>query len=156
MNKRAWLQTVAALFLVMRVVLFERFEQVVLYGWWLLIATGALIFYWLDYRVAVGVVVFGFLASSSAQKAMHSLKPVLLRSGDRIEYVLPDAELQEQFQQAVLISAIAKEEVAKRGLFDTEQIDEYLRFYLISSGKRTMAIPYEWIMGIEINDLPLP
>lgn len=155
MNKPAWLQTLASLILVIRVLLFEKYEQVVRYGWWLCITVTALIFYWFDYRVAIGVVIFGLLVSSLFQNAMQSLKPALLRSGDRIEYVSPEAEIREQFKQAVMIGPIAREEVAKRGLFDTVQIDEYATYYLISTGKKSRAIPYEWIMGIEISELSL-
>lgn len=156
MRKLVWLQTLFSLLLVMRVLLFEKYEEVVLYTWWLVVVIAAVIFYWLDYRVALGVIVFGFLAASWFRKSMQSLKPRLLRSGDRIEYVFPDAELSEQFRQAVMISPMPKEEVARRSLFDAGQIDEYSRFYLISAGKKNRVIPYEWIMGIEIGELPLP
>ena len=156
MNKPAWLQTMASLLLVMRVLLFEKYEQVMRYGWWLFIAVLALIFYWLDYRVAIGMVVLGVFMSALFQKAMQPLKSALLRCGDRVEYVTPDAELQEQFKQAVMIGPIAKEEVARRSLFKPEQIGEYEKFYLITAGKKSVAVPYEWIMGIEIGELPLP
>ncbi len=155
MSKKVWLQTTVAMFLVIRVVLFEKYEQTIKYLWWILTFTVALIFYWLDYRVTVAVVLIGFLSSSFIQKMMQSLKPLLLKSGDRVEYVKPDAELQEQFQQAGLISVIPKKEVLKRKLFDSEQIDEYDRFYLLAGKKKTFVIPYEWIIGIEISELPL-
>lgn len=152
MRDWVWLQTLKSLVFVMRVLFFEKFEMVILIGWWLLISTAGVIFFWLDYRVSIGVMVTGLLIWSFAKEWFMNLKPHLIRRGDTIEFADPNAELSEQFKKAVMISPIAVDVVVKRQLFDSEQAKEYERFFLVTSSQKTLAIPYEWIIGIDFDE----
>ena len=153
MHKMAWWQTVRSLLLVGRVIVFEKYTLSVALFWWIFIGVSVLIFYWLDYRVAVGIALLGLIFSGLFQGYMVNLKHLLLRNGDRIEYALPDqGEMMQQFKTARLLRQMHVEDVAKRSLFDAEHLGFYTRFYLIDTGRKNIVIPYEWIMGIELEE----
>lgn len=140
----------------MRVVLFERFDEVIGFSWWLFVGSAALIFFWLDYRVALGIMVMGMLFRQLVSRVLQPMRVKLLRSGDSIEFVQSDHELSEQFAKGILIGPIKADEAVKRKLFDGEHSEIYRAFFMVSTGKKNRVIPYEWIMGIELNELPLP
>ncbi len=155
MSKWLWLQTIAALVKVFRIFLFEKLDLVVLIIWWLLALALTLIMYWLDYRVAIGVLIVAFAGFPYARSVIRRLKPLLIRSGDLIEYAQPSDTLDNPFKTGIVVSAIPKEEVLKRRLFDVSMIEDYARFYLVMEQQKSKAIPYEWIVTIEVQELPI-
>jgi hypothetical protein len=156
MNSLLWLQMISALFKVFRIFLFEKFTLVMSITWWLIMLAAAVIFYWFDYRIAIFVVTTGILGHFWYRGWVQQFKPLLIKTGDLVEYAEPSASFDAAFSRGVVMSTIPHDEVLRRKLFDAEQVMEYERFYLVSTGKKSKAIPYEWIMQIEVEELPLP
>ncbi len=78
------------------------------------------------------------------------LKRKLLRKGDAIEFVQDNSESDLQtYQRATLIEKLPIASVEKSSLFDKELIQYFDHFYLIKVKKKTLIIPFEWIIAIE-------
>ena len=156
MNSLLWLQMMSALFKVFRIFLFEKYTLVMSMIWWFITAAAVLILYWFDGRVAAFLLIAGLLGYFWYRGWVQQFKPLLIKAGDLVEYAVPSASFDEAFSRGVVMSAIPHDEVLRRKLFDAEQVMEYECFFLVSTGKKSKAVPYEWIMQIEVEELPLP
>ena len=79
-----------------------------------------------------------------------SLRRKLLRLGDSIEFVKDSDEADFQtYVRATIIEKLPIASVKKSSLFNQELIDYYEHYYLIKIKKKTLIIPFEWIIAIE-------
>jgi hypothetical protein len=79
----------------------------------------------------------------------------LVRKGDLVEYMLPQgSSLLQEFKYAKVRHRLNREELTATKLFDKDEAEPYEQFFLIDTGEKNIAIPFEWIMGIEFENSP--
>ncbi|RLA69532.1 MAG: hypothetical protein DRG24_08325 [Epsilonproteobacteria bacterium] len=147
-----WLSYIRSISLALRSVLFEQFAVSVKILWgtfvlfWVLI--GAVISFWLALAIAFTGVVL--LRSIFRGALKHKYR--LIKKGDRVEYALADEnEMIQQFTIRKVRHYLSKDALAQTKLFDPEQIGFYEHYYLVDDGKKSVAIPFDWINSIEID-----
>ena len=80
------------------------------------------------------------------------LKRMLLRLGDSIEFVQDSEEADFQtYERATIIEKLPIASVKKSSLFNKELIEYFEHYYLIKVKKKTLIIPFEWIIAIETD-----
>jgi len=152
LHSAQWLLYIRSVSLALRAVVFDQymlFIQVIwsaFIGFWILI--GVVTSWWI---VLVATVVGAGLYRYVVLWVLRR-KYLLIRNGDTIEYALPDeSNIVQQFAKRKVRYYLSRRELAMTTLFDPEQIDFYEHFFLVDDGKKSVAIPFEWINSIEID-----
>ena len=102
----------------------------------------------------VAVVLLGFFAQNKFYRVMELLKAHLICKGDRVEFANDQQEgYVQKFESAKVLRKMRGEDVALSGLFEKDLIDLYSHFYLMEQEEKNIIVPYEWILGLEIEDL---
>jgi hypothetical protein len=86
---------------------------------------------------------------------MEPSKSKLIRVGDSVEFAedQEDSYIQK-FNSAKILQKMRGEDVLKTGLFSEELIPLYSHFYLVELDDKNAVIPYEWILSIDLVELP--
>ncbi|OQX59832.1 MAG: hypothetical protein B5M52_02145 [Helicobacteraceae bacterium 4484_230] len=154
MNKREmlWLYF-HSISLALRVGVFEQFVLSVKIFWAAFILFLAALGYVVSLWVSVLFILLGILLYKQVYSAAQRNKFRLLRKGDLVEYMLPDGSspLQE-FRRAKVRHRLNSKEVAAAKLFTEDEAELYEQFFLVDTGEKNIAIPFEWIMGIEFEE----
>lgn len=150
--KTVWLH-LKTLWLVLRVILFERLETAFLLVWAFVIAITAVACLWSDIPV-VTVIVAGIVLYWPLSRLARAKRHWLIRRGDRVEYSVPsDDDVIQRFETACILRPMEREYVAQTASFDVELLELYRHFYLVDTGKTNRIIPYEWIVAIDTGSL---
>ena len=139
-----------------RLIMFEKYPLVIKSLWWMVVLSVALIAHFILPWSEVVVVLVGLLSQKSFYRVMEPLKAHLIRKGDRVEFANDQQEgYVQKFESAKVLRKMRGEDVALSGLFEKDLIDLYSHFYLMEQEEKNIIVPYEWILGLEIEDLEI-
>ena len=137
-----------------RLIMFEKYALVSKVLWWMPLLSIALAAHFIFAWSEVGVVMIGFLLQNKFYKLMEPMKAYLICKGDRVEFANDQQEgYVQKFESAKVLRKMRGEDVALSGLFEKELIDLYSHFYLMEQEEKNIVVPYEWILGLEIEEL---
>jgi len=148
-NIRAYWHLLKGVWIVTRVMVFEKFIMV-FFAFYLLCVLGiALIVSVLHWGGAVVVLLLGLLLFSKVLKSFQFLKRALIRRGDIVEYADPEAsENAKMFKKATIVLKMRFDEVKKTKLISDELMQGSEYFYLVEIDKKPGAIAYDWVIGL--------
>ena len=150
--KFGWLLYLRSITLALRVILFDTYSGVVTFAWWLFVLLAAVVSGMLHWGAAAGCIGVGVLLYRPFLSWMLSKRRHLLRKGDLVEYTVASETETPSFSRGRILYAMRPEDVAKTSLFTKGEAGFYEYFYLLSTAEKNYAVPYEWIMAIEIDD----
>ncbi len=101
------------------------------------------------------VLVIAFLLQKWFYRLMEPSKAKLICIDDSVEFAedQEDSYIQK-FKSGKVLRKMRGEDVALTGLFSEELIPLYSHFYLVELDDKNMVIPYEWILSIDLVELP--
>jgi len=138
----------------MRLVIFEKYNFVLMVLWWLLIFALAFIARGLYPGAGLVVVGLAFFIQKHVYRYMERFKSGLINIGDHVEFAEDTQNSYVQkFKTAKVLRKMRGEDVAITGLFEEELIPMYSHFYLVELDDKNAIIPYEWILSIDVEDL---
>jgi len=142
------------MWLSIRLIIFEKYPLVMKILWWVPLLSIALIAHFILPWSEMAVVLLGLLAQNMVYKLMEPMKAYLIRKGDRVEFAQDEQDgYVQKFESAKVLRKMRGEDVALSGLFDKELIGFYSHFYLMEQEDKNIVVPYEWILGLEIEAL---
>ncbi len=155
LNKKLFWLYLTSMWLSIRLVMFEKFTFILTVLWWVMAFIVAFVARGLLSGSEFVVLAVAFLLQKRFYRLMQSSKSKLIRIGDRVEF----AEDQEnsyiqKFKSAKILRKMRGEDVLKTGLFSEELIPFYSHFYLVEMDEKNAIIPYEWILSIDLEELP--
>lgn len=155
MNKKLFLLYISSLWLAIRIVVFEKYRRVVLTVWWV---TALLLGYLVNSLwCGSGFMVLAIAVTLYRQYAqfMEKFKPRLIRIGDRVEFAQEEeGGYIQKFGSARVLRRMRGEDVAISGFFSDELLPLYSHFFLVEMADQNTIIPYEWVLSIEVEELP--
>lgn len=144
------------LWLVFRVILFEKLPTLFAFTWWTLAFLIALMLGAFHWALFVGTLVCALLLCRFLIHRVVAKKYLLIRRGDSVEYSVPtEEEVMQRFETARVLHRMSREHVQKAGSFDADQLELYEEFFLVDTGKTNRVIPFDWIVSIETGELEL-
>ena len=148
-----WLY-LTSMWLSIRLIMFEKYPLVLKILWWMPLLSIALIAHFIFPWSEMAVVLLGLLAQKRFYKFMEPMKAYLIYQGDRVEFANDQQDgYVQKFESAKVLRKMRGEDVALSGLFEKELIDLYSHFYLMEQEEKNIIVPYEWILGLEIEEL---
>ena len=137
------------LFIVLRVMAFEKFTAVFFF-FYIISALSLAFIFSVFYWVASVVVLLGaLLLFKTVLKNMQFLKRSLIRKNDRVEYADPSSEnTNDMFKIATVLLKMKSAEVKKTSLISDELMEGNQNFYLVQNGDKPTVIAYDWIIGL--------
>ena len=139
-----------------RLIMFEKYSLLIKSLWWTLVFSVALIAHFILPWSELAVVLLALLVQKRFYRVMEPLKAYLIRRGDRVEFAQDEQEgYVQKFESAKMLRKMQGEDVALSGLFEKELIDLYSHFYLMEQEDKNIIVPYEWILGLEIEGLEI-
>jgi len=79
----------------------------------------------------------------------------LIRTADRVEFADVDAgdadERRQRFATGVVLRRLESEAAGRMQGYSAELMEESRCFFLVASAQKTRIVPFEWIVGIEIE-----
>jgi hypothetical protein len=156
MNKKEmlWLY-LRSISLALRVGMFEQFAFSIKLLWTAFILFLSALGYVVSLWLSALFLLFGILFYKKVYGSALRNKYRLVRKGDLVEYMLPQgSSLLQEFKYAKVRHRLNREELTATKLFDKDEAEPYEQFFLIDTGEKNIAIPFEWIMGIEFENSP--
>ena len=154
MNKKLFWLYVTSLSRSIRLVIFEKYNFVLMLLWWLL--TFSVAFVTRSLYPGAGLVVVGlaFFTQKRVYKFMDRFKSGLIKIDDFVEFA-EDTENSyvQKFKTAKILRKMRGEDVVITGLFDEALIPMYTHFYLVEMKDKNIIIAYEWILSIDMEGL---
>ena len=151
MDKRMWLWYLGALWRGIRAIMLERTRTSALVFWSAL--SLGLILAALSVSAIAALIVFGgavlFYFPFDVRARKNAWR--LIRAQDRIEFATPQTEM--AFEHGNVVIRLTQDEVRRSGGFDPLLVDDFTHFCLVEQDGATSIIPFEWIIGIELEDL---
>ena len=153
-KKLFWLY-ITSMWLSIRLVMFEKFSFILMVVWWMMAFTVAFVARGLLSGSEFILLAAAFLVQKRFYRWMEPSKSKLIRVGDSVEFAedQEDSYIQK-FNSAKILRKIRGEDVLKTGLFSEELIPLYSHFYLVELDDKNAIIPYEWILSIDLVELP--
>jgi hypothetical protein len=143
-----------SLFLVFRIILFEKYSLVLSLFWWFLFLLSAGVSGFASLWLSAAVLAAALLAYRPFLRAALRKKYALIRCGDRVEYALPDeGTTMQPFERGTVLRSLSPRNAAKTERFDAGELELYDHFFLVDTGKKNRLIPYEWVIAIETGEL---
>jgi len=137
------------LFMVLRVMAFEKFTWVFFFFYLVLSLSFAFIVSSLSVLISLGVLGVFFLAFKVVLSNTELLKRMLIRKNDRIEYADPESkETNDIFKTATVLLKMKPAEAKKTSLISDELMEGNKHFYLVQEGDKPKVIAYDWIMAL--------
>ena len=155
MNKKLFWLYLTSMWLSIRLVMFEKFTFILLVLWWVLAFITAFVARGLLSGSEFLLLAAAYLLQKRFYRLMGPLKAKLIRVGDSVEFAedQEDSYIQK-FNSAKILRKMRGEDVLKTGLFSEELIPLYSHFYLVELDDKNAVIPYEWILSIDLVELP--
>ncbi len=155
LNKKLFWLYVTSMWLSIRLVMFEKFSFILLVVWWVM----AFIVAFVARSVLSGsefiVLAAAFLLQKRFYRLMEPSKSKLIRIGDSVEFAEDQQESYiQKFESGKIVRKMRGVDVAKTGLFSEEMIPLYSHFYLVELEAKNVIGPYEWILSIDLIELP--
>ncbi len=155
LNKKLFWLYVTSMWLSIRLVMFEKFSFILLVVWWVM----AFIVAFVARSVLSGsefiVLAAAFLLQKRFYRLMEPSKSKLIHVGDSVEYAEDQQESYiQKFKSGKILRKMRGEDVVQTGLFSEDLIPLYSHFYLIEMEDKNAIIPYEWILSIDLVELP--
>ena len=153
-KKLFWLY-ITSMWLSIRLVMFEKFSFILMVVWWMMAFAVAFVARGLLSGSEFILLAAAFLVQKRFYRLMEPLKANLIRVGDSVEFAedQEDSYIQK-FNSAKILRKMRGEDVLKTGLFSEELIPLYSHFYLVELDDKNAVIPYEWILSIDLVELP--
>ncbi len=155
MNKKLFWLYITSMWLSVRIVLFEKYAFVLMLVWWVpsfILAFAVRPLYSGSEFIVLGV---AFLLRKRFYLSMANTRARWIRRGDWVEFVEDGHEGYIQvFKHGKVLRKMRGEDVALTGLFEKELIPVYSHFYLLEMEEKNIIVPYEWIVSIELKDVP--
>ena len=153
-KKLFWLY-ITSMWLSIRLVMFEKFSFILMVVWWMMAFTVAFVARGLLSGSEFILLAAAFLVQKRFYRWMEPSKSKLIRVGDSVEFAedQEDSYIQK-FNSAKILRKMRGEDVLKTGLFSEELIPLYSHFYLVELDDKNAVIPYEWILSIDLVELP--
>ena len=139
------------LWLVFRLIAFERLETLVAGVWWFLILVTALV---VGGWTAAVLIVMGLLLHLPLRRFFVARRYGLILRGDRVEYAVPTEEGSVQrFETATVLRRMGHAQVEQNDAFAIAEPELYEGFFLVDDGSRNRVIPFEWVVSLETGEL---
>jgi hypothetical protein len=153
-KKLFWLY-ITSMWLSIRLVMFEKFSFILMVVWWMMAFIVAFVARGLLSGSEFILLAAAFLVQKRFYRWMEPSKSKLIRVGDSVEFAedQEDSYIQK-FNSAKILRKMRGEDVLKTGLFSEELIPLYSHFYLVELDDKNAVIPYEWILSIDLVELP--
>ena len=143
----------SVLWLSLRLLLFEKYDFVLLVIWWLTAFILAFVLRGLYPGVGLVVVAVAFVLQRRFYRHMSRFRASLIREGDRVEYADDQQEgYVQKFEHGRVLRKMRGEDVAKSGLFPEELIPLYSHFYLVALEEKNVVIPFEWVLSLDFEE----
>jgi len=153
-KKLFWLY-ITSMWLSIRLVIFEKFSFILMVTWWVMAFTVAFIARGLLIGSEFIVLAAAFLVQKQFYRLMEPSKSKLIRVGDSVEFADDQQESYiQKFESGKILRKMRGEDVALTGLFSEELIPFYSHFYLVEMDDKNAIVPYEWILSIDLVELP--
>ncbi len=155
MNKKLFWLYLTSMWLSIRLVIFEKYSLILRMLWWLVAFALAFVARVLYMGSEFVVLVIAFLLQKWFYRLMEPSKAKLICIDDSVEFAedQEDSYIQK-FKSGKVLRKMRGEDVALTGLFSEELIPLYSHFYLVELDDKNMVIPYEWILSIDLVELP--
>ena len=155
MNKKLFWLYLTSMWLSIRLVMFEKFTFILLVLWWVMAFITAFVARGLLSGSEFLLLAAAYLLQKRFYRLMGPSKSKLIRVGDSVEFAedQEDSYIQK-FNSAKILRKMRGEDVLKTGLFSEELIPLYSHFYLVELDDKNAVIPYEWILSIDLVELP--
>lgn len=155
LNKKLFWLYLTSMWLSIRLVIFEKFSFILMVIWWVLAFTMAFVSRSFLSGSEFVVLAAAFWLQKRFYRLMEPLKSKLIRVGDSVEFAedQEDSYIQK-FESGKILRKMCGEDVALTGLFSKELIPFYSHFYLVELDDKNAIIPYEWILSIDLVELP--
>jgi len=154
LNKKLFLLYARSLYLSIRLVIFEKYNFILMVLWWLFAFILAFIARGIYPGAGLVVVGLAFFTQKYIYRYMERFKSSLIRIGDRVEFAEDTQNSYVQkFDTAKVLRKMRGEDVAITGLFDEKLIPMYTHFYLVALDDKNAIIPYEWILSLDVEEL---
>jgi len=143
------------MWLSVRLVMFEKYSFILLVLWWLMAFTVAFVTRTLLSGSEFIVLAAAFLLQKRFYRLAEPLKAKLIRVGDNVEFADDQVDSYiQKFESGKILQKMRGEDVVKTGLFSEELIPFYSHFYLVELEDKNAIIPYEWVLSIDLLELP--
>ena len=154
MNKKLLWLYVSSMSRSIRLVIFEKYNFVLMLLWWLLVFVLAFITRSLYPGAGLVVVGLAFFTQKRVYRFMERYKSGLIKIGDYVEFAedMENSYIQK-FKTAKILRKMRGEDVVITGLFDEVLIPMYTHFYLVEMKDKNIIIPYEWVLSIDMEGL---
>jgi len=154
LNKKLLWLYVSSLSRSIRLVIFERYNFVLMVVWWLLAFGLAFITRSLYPGAGLLVVGLAFFTQKYVYRFMERFKSGFIKTGDYVEFV-DDTENSyvQKFKTAKVLRKMRGVDVVITGLFDEALIPMYTHFYLVEMKDKNIIVPYEWVLSIDMEGL---
>ena len=154
MDKKTFWLYVTSMWLSLRVVVFENYTTVITYTWWLFTFIVAVAAHFIFFGSEVGVIVFALVFQKYVYVSMKKVKSKLIMRGDIVEFASDQDEgYVQHFKNAIVLRKMYAKDVKTTRLFSEALLPLYSHFYLVKLEDENAIIPYEWIVGLEIESL---
>jgi hypothetical protein len=152
-----WLQSARSVLLALRIIAFEKTDETSL-GIWTAVTLPVTV---VLFATSVPSAAFIFLGVMTAfffvfRRGMRRSRFRLVRIADRVEYAdvsTTEDDYRQRFTTGVVLQRMGPEDVKRSGKFDPDTMGEAKHFYLVRSRSGTRIIPFEMIVGIELDGL---
>ena len=148
-NLQSYKHGFTQLFMVIRVMLFEKFTEVFFFFYLITALSLSLVFSAFYWVASVVILVSALFLFTTILKNMQFLKRSLIRKNDRVEYADPTSEdTNDMFKTATVLLKMKVSEVKKTKMISADLMEGNHHFYLVQSTNKPMVIAYDWIMGL--------
>ena len=146
-NVKANFLVFMGIFMALRVIWFEKFSFVYNFFYFFIGALALGITYVLDPFISLGVGIFLLLAYKRLYKKVVTLKYMLIKNGDRIEFS-PISEEEVSFKYAIVVRHLNAEAMRKTKKLANDRIEDSDHFYLVTVDKKSEFIDFDTIIAI--------
>ena len=155
LNKKLFWLYLTSMWLSIRLVMFEKFTFILMVLWWVMAFIVAFVARGLLSGSEFAVLAVAFLLQKRFYRLMEPSKSKLIRIGDSVEFAEDQQESYiQKFESGKILRKMRGEDVALTGLFSEELIPFYSHFYLVELDDKNVIVPYEWILSIDLVELP--
>ena len=148
-NLQSYTHGLSQLFMVLRVMAFEKFTAVFFFFYLILVLSLAFVFSVFFWGVSAVILLLAILLFKSILSKMQFLKRALIRKNDRIEYADPTSqETNELFKTAKVLVKMKYKEAQKTSMISQELMEGNEHFYLVQEKDKPKVIAYDWIMAL--------
>jgi hypothetical protein len=148
-NLQSYKHGFSQLFIVLRVMAFEKFTAVFFFFYLVFVLSLAFIFSVFYWVASVVILLSALLLFKTALHNMEFLKRSLIRKNDRVEYADPSSEhTNDMFKTAKVLLKMKASEVKKTSMISDELMEGSKHFYLVQNAEKATVIAYDWIMGL--------